>query len=256
VEFHRAPPLDVRHCGDDEPAGGEMTRAPGRLSIVMPCYNEQQGLADSARQVLQVLSDLVARGRVADGSNLWLVDDGSRDGTWGVIEALAAADPRVVGLKLSRNRGHQNALLAGLMNADGDAVISLDADLQDDISVIDDMVTAWQSGFEIVFGVRRSRDEDSFFKRWTARRYACWGSTWCLTTLNTGCWVAPPSRHCRNSPRPTSSCEGLFRSWASGRRRSSTIARHAWRVRRSTRCDGWWALAWMASRRSARCRCG
>ena len=148
-----------------------MTRAPGRLSIVMPCYNEQQGLADSARQVLQVLSDLVARGRVGEGSNLWLVDDGSRDGTWGVIETLAAADQRVVGLKLSRNRGHQNALLAGLMNADGDAVISLDADLQDDIGVIDDMVSAWQSGFEIVFGVRRSRDEDSFFKRWTARRY-------------------------------------------------------------------------------------
>jgi len=148
-----------------------MTRAPGRLSIVMPCYNEEQGLAESARQVLQVLSDLVARGRVGEGSSLWLVDDGSRDGTWAVIEALAAADPRVVGLKLSRNRGHQNALLAGLMNADGDAVISLDADLQDDIGVIDDMVSAWQSGFEIVYGVRRSREQDSFFKRWTARRY-------------------------------------------------------------------------------------
>jgi polyisoprenyl-phosphate glycosyltransferase len=148
-----------------------MTRVSGRLSIVMPCYNEQQGLADAARQVLQVLSDLVARGRVAEGSGLWLVDDGSRDGTWEVIEGLAAADPRVTGLKLSRNRGHQNALLAGLMNADGDAVISLDADLQDDIAVIDDMVAAWQSGFEIVYGVRRSREEDSFFKRWTARRY-------------------------------------------------------------------------------------
>lgn len=145
-------------------------RNAGRLSIVMPCYNEQEGLAVAARQVLQLLSDLVSRGRVAEGS-LWLVDDGSRDGTWGVIESLAAADPRVAGLKLSRNRGHQNALLAGLMNADGDAVISLDADLQDDIGVIDEMVTAWQSGFEIVYGVRRSRAQDSFFKRWSARRY-------------------------------------------------------------------------------------
>ena len=105
------------------------------------------------------------------GSNLWLVDDGSRDGTWSVIESLAAADARVVGLKLSRNRGHQNALLAGLMNADGDAVISLDADLQDDIGVIDEMVAAWHGGSEVVYGVRRSRVQDSFFKRWTARRY-------------------------------------------------------------------------------------
>ena len=146
-------------------------RTPGRLSIVMPCYNEQEGLAASAAQVLQVLADLVARGRVAEGSNLYLVDDGSRDGTWAVIESLAAADARVVGLKLSRNRGHQNALLAGLMNADGDAVIWLDADLQDDIAVIDEMVSAWQAGNEVVYGVRRSRVQDSFFKRWSARRY-------------------------------------------------------------------------------------
>lgn len=148
-----------------------MSRPACRLSIVMPCYNEQEGLASSAQQVLRLLSDLAARGRVAEGSSLWLVDDGSRDGTWEVIESLAAADPRVVGLKLSRNRGHQNALLAGLMNADGDAVISLDADLQDDIAVIDEMVSAWQSGFEVVYGVRRSRAQDSFFKRWSARRY-------------------------------------------------------------------------------------
>ncbi len=145
--------------------------APGRLSIVMPCYNEQAGLAEAAGQVLRLLSGMAASGRIASGSNLWLVDDGSRDGTWDVIESLAAADPRVVGLKLSRNRGHQNALLAGLMHADGDAVITLDADLQDDIGVIDEMVAAWQSGHEVVYGVRRSRGHDSFFKRWTARRY-------------------------------------------------------------------------------------
>lgn len=142
----------------------------GRLSVVMPCYNEQEGLAGAARQVLDLLASLVARGRIAE-ANLWLVDDGSRDGTWAVIESLAAADARVVGLRLSRNRGHQNALLAGLMNADGDAVISLDADLQDDIGVIDEMLAAWQSGHELVYGVRRSRDQDSRFKRWTARRY-------------------------------------------------------------------------------------
>jgi glycosyltransferase involved in cell wall biosynthesis len=143
----------------------------GRISIVMPCYNEQEGLAASAQQVLQLLAELRSRGRVAEGSNLWLVDDGSHDATWSVIEGLAAADPHVVGLKLSRNRGHQNALLAGLLNADGDAVISLDADLQDDIAIIDDMIGAWQAGHEIVYGVRRSRVQDSYFKRWTARRY-------------------------------------------------------------------------------------
>jgi len=135
-----------------------------KVSIVVPVYNEQDNvlpLAEELNRLTAALPDL----------EVLLVDDGSRDGTWGVIESLAAADSRVVGLKLSRNRGHQNALLAGLMNADGDAVISLDADLQDDVAVIDDMITAWQSGFEIVFGVRRSRKEDSFFKRWTARRY-------------------------------------------------------------------------------------
>ncbi|HXC60531.1 MAG TPA: glycosyltransferase family 2 protein, partial [Steroidobacteraceae bacterium] len=140
-----------------------------RLSIVMPCYNEEAGLTATVGQLLPLLEDLAARGKITSG-NLWLVDDGSRDGTWHIIERLAA-DPRVVGVKLSRNRGHQNALLAGLLTADGDAVISLDADLQDDIAVIEEMLDAFNAGNEVVFGVRRSRKDDTFFKRWSARRY-------------------------------------------------------------------------------------
>jgi len=140
-----------------------------RLSIVMPCYNEEAGLAAVVAQLLPLLEELVSRGKIASG-NIWLVDDGSRDGTWPLIERLAG-DPRVIGVKLSRNRGHQNALLAGLLSADGDAVISLDADLQDDIAVIEEMIDAFHAGNEVVFGVRRSRVDDSLFKRWTARRY-------------------------------------------------------------------------------------
>ena len=142
-----------------------------RLSVVIPCYNEEAALADSVREVRQALDSLEASGKIARGSQIWLIDDGSRDGTWPLIESLSAADPQVVGMKLSRNRGHQHALLAGLLSADGDAVISMDADLQDDLGVLGEMVDAWRAGSEIVYGVRRSRTEDTLFKRWTARRY-------------------------------------------------------------------------------------
>lgn len=141
------------------------------LSIVIPCYDEEPGLADCVAQVQQVMAGIVASGRISADSNLWLVDDGSRDGTWALIEALAGAHANVHGVKLSRNRGHQNALLAGLASADGDAVLTLDADLQDDIHVIGDMVDAWLAGSEVVYGVRRRRDTDSLPKRWSARRY-------------------------------------------------------------------------------------
>jgi glycosyltransferase involved in cell wall biosynthesis len=142
-----------------------------RLSVVIPCYNEEAVLAECVGQVLQLLDDLKSKGKIASGSNLWLVDDGSRDATWQLIEQLAAQHANVTGVKLSRNRGHQNALLAGLMSADGDAVISLDADLQDDIGVVEEMIDAHLAGNEVVFGVRRSRVQDTVFKRWSARRY-------------------------------------------------------------------------------------
>jgi glycosyltransferase involved in cell wall biosynthesis len=142
-----------------------------RLSVVIPCYNEAAVLVECVRQVLQLLDDLKARGKVAPDSNVWLIDDGSADGTWQLIEQLAGQHTNVIGVKLSRNRGHQNALLAGLLTADGDAVISLDADLQDDTGVIEEMIDAHRAGNEVVFGVRRSRVQDTVFKRWSARRY-------------------------------------------------------------------------------------
>lgn len=142
-----------------------------RLSVVIPCYNEEPGLAESVHEIQQVLAGMVASGRIAPDSNIWLVDDGSRDRTWQVIESLAARYTNVSGVKLSRNRGHQNALLAGMMCADGDAVVTIDADLQDDIDVMPEMVEAHLDGSEVVYGVRRSRKTDSFMKRWPAQRY-------------------------------------------------------------------------------------
>jgi len=142
-----------------------------RLSIVVPCYNESAVLADSVQRLRGVLDDLRGKGKIAPASNLWLIDDGSSDATWTLIQRFANAWPDVVGVKLSRNSDHQNALVAGLASADGDAVISLDADLQDDIAAIESMVDAHAAGSEVVFGVRRNRSQDSMFKRGTARGY-------------------------------------------------------------------------------------
>jgi glycosyltransferase involved in cell wall biosynthesis len=142
-----------------------------RLSIVVPCFNESAVLAASVQRLRQVLEALHASGKIDAGSNLWLIDDGSSDGTWALIQRFATAYPDVVGVKLSHNCGHQNALLAGIENADGDAVISVDADLQDDVNAIEAMVDAHAEGHEVVLGVRRERAQDSPFKRGSARAY-------------------------------------------------------------------------------------
>ena len=142
-----------------------------RLSLVVPCYNEEEALPLTAPRLARLMDDLIARGKVASDSNIWLVDDGSKDDTWTLIESLTRESDLFVGVKLSRNRGHQNALLSGLMTADGDAVVSIDADLQDDLSVIEKMVDAHAEGYEIVYGVRKARDTDTWFKRWSALRY-------------------------------------------------------------------------------------
>ena len=142
-----------------------------KLSVVVPCYNEEEALRHAVPALETLMLDLVARGIIAAGSNIWLVDDGSTDCTWSLIQALANRSELFVGVKLSRNRGHQNALLAGLLSADGDAVISMDADLQDDLGTIEAMATAYSAGYEIVYGVRRARQSDTRFKRWTALGY-------------------------------------------------------------------------------------
>jgi glycosyltransferase involved in cell wall biosynthesis len=141
------------------------------LSIVVPCYNEQAALPATIARLCEVLGELVARGAAEPASTITFVDDGSRDATWAIIEAAARANPAVCGIKLSRNRGHQNAVLAGLLSVDGDAVVSIDADLQDDPAVIAEMLEQYQSGAEIVYGVRRSRRSDNWFKRWSAESY-------------------------------------------------------------------------------------
>ncbi|NBY26485.1 MAG: glycosyltransferase, partial [Betaproteobacteria bacterium] len=142
-----------------------------RLAIVVPCYNEEEVLPETSRRLLSMLTRLQDRQLASTDSSVHFVDDGSKDGTWALIESLAAVDARVHGIKLSRNRGHQPALLAGLLSVDGDAVVSIDADLQDDVSVIEAMVQAFAAGAEVVYGVRDSRQSDSAFKRSTALMY-------------------------------------------------------------------------------------
>lgn len=141
------------------------------LEIVVPCYNEQEVLQESARILSEVLSNLIAEGLISKRSALTFIDDGSKDNTWKIIEALAAANAMLHGIKLSRNQGHQNALLAGLLHSKADAVISIDADLQDDVSTIRSMLKEHSKGYEIVFGVRNCRKSDSLFKRLTAEMY-------------------------------------------------------------------------------------
>lgn len=140
------------------------------LYIVVPCYNEEEVLPESHKRFLEKLSALIAGGRISDDSRILFVNDGSKDNTWGLIEQYHAQDKHICGLKLSRNRGHQNALLAGLMTAKehADCVVSLDADLQDDINAVDEMLTKFEEGCDVVYGVRSSRAKDTFFKRTTA----------------------------------------------------------------------------------------
>lgn len=141
------------------------------LGLVLPCYNEEEVLPLTAERVGAELAGLVADGVVNADSHICFVDDGSSDRSWQIIEQLAAADSRFRGLKLSRNYGHQYALYAGLMEMDADAVVSLDADLQDDVCALRRMVELYREGNEIVYGVRENRDSDSAFKRGTARAH-------------------------------------------------------------------------------------
>jgi polyisoprenyl-phosphate glycosyltransferase len=141
-----------------------------QLAIVVPCYNEDEVLPETASRLNSVLNELMAAGFIG-GMSVYFIDDGSTDRTWALIEEMAARDNRVHGIKLSRNYGHQSALLAGLFHAPGDAVISIDADLQDDLAAIKDMLAAYSTGAEIVYGIRRERSSDTIFKRGTAEGY-------------------------------------------------------------------------------------
>lgn len=143
------------------------------LYIVVPCYNEEEVLPETSRRLKEKMEALVAAGTVSEGSRILFVNDGSRDRTWEIISALHAADPVFSGVDLTRNRGHQNALLAGLMTAKDrcDMAISMDADLQDDVDAVDKMIEEYHAGCDIVYGVRSSRKKDTFFKRFTAEGF-------------------------------------------------------------------------------------
>ena len=143
------------------------------LYIVIPCYNEQEVLPITAPMFLEKLNSLAASDRISDDSRILFVNDGSRDATWEIIENLSRQDRHFVGISQSRNRGHQNAVLAGLMEAKGlcDIAISIDCDGQDDINAMDRMIEAYQDGYDVVYGVRSSRETDTFFKRFTAQSF-------------------------------------------------------------------------------------
>ena len=143
------------------------------LYIVVPCYNEQEVLPITAPMFLEKINSLAAADKISGESRILFVNDGSRDQTWEIIEELAAKDEHYIGISQSRNRGHQNAVLAGLMEAKElcDITISIDCDGQDDINAMDEMVNAYLDGCEVVYGVRSDRESDSFFKRFTAQSF-------------------------------------------------------------------------------------
>jgi glycosyltransferase involved in cell wall biosynthesis len=142
-----------------------------RLAIVVPCYNEQEVLRETCAQMTGLLARLQRGGRADAASRIYFVDDGSSDQTWPIISSFVRDGLPVVGIKLSRNCGHQNALLAGLFLAEGDALVTIDADLQDDIEAITTMLDHFEAGCDIVYGVRARRDSDSFFKRLSAESF-------------------------------------------------------------------------------------
>lgn len=144
-----------------------------KLYLVIPCYNEQEVLPETAGRLKAKLQSLIEKEKIAAGSRIVFVNDGSGDRTWEIIKELHEADSIYSGINLSRNRGHQNALLAGLMTVKdhADMVISMDADLQDDVNAIDEMIDKYRNGTDIVYGVRSSRAKDTFFKKATAEGF-------------------------------------------------------------------------------------
>lgn len=142
-----------------------------QLSIVVPCYNEEEVLPETVQRLQTMLGRLIIAEKIAPNSEIVLVDDGSRDRTWELIREAHTQDARFRGVKLSTNRGHQTALIAGLWATSGEAVVSIDADLQDDVGAIESMVDAYVSGHEIVYGVRTRRPTDTAFKRSSAGAY-------------------------------------------------------------------------------------
>ncbi len=141
------------------------------VSLIVPCFNEESVLPETAKRLSELMPRLVQAGALAASSRVYFVDDGSKDRTWALIEAFAAQNPLFKGIKLSRNYGHQFAVLAGLLTVPGDAAVTVDADLQDDLGAIELMLAEHRKGAEIVYGIRKRRDTDTLMKRVTAEGY-------------------------------------------------------------------------------------
>ncbi len=143
------------------------------LYVVIPCYNEEEVLKETTKRLKEKLSKLIKNKKISNKSKVMYVNDGSKDNTWKIIKEINKKESLFTGITLSRNRGHQNALLAGLMTAKkyADVVISMDADLQDDINAIDEMIDKYNNGCDIVYGVRSSRKKDTWFKKTTAQGF-------------------------------------------------------------------------------------
>lgn len=143
------------------------------LFIVIPCYNEEEVLDETVKEISKKMNELISKKQISKNSKVMFVNDGSRDKTWSIIKKYSKSNKLITGISLSRNRGHQNALVAGLLTAKdyADVVISMDADLQDDINAIDKMLDKYMNGCEIVYGVRSARKKDTFFKKHTAQMF-------------------------------------------------------------------------------------
>ena len=161
----------LRATASRPPPAAGAAPGPVELAIVVPCFNEAAVLPETVERLAVLLTSLVAEGLAAPSSTVWFVDDGSGDDTWELIEVAARIFPAVHGMKLSRNRGHQHALLAGLLTLQAGAVVTVDADLQDDLEAIREMLVKHSAGADVVYGVRRARSSDSWFKRTTAQGY-------------------------------------------------------------------------------------
>ena len=156
---------------DMDVSGNDKLKHPPRIGLVIPCFNEEEVLAETTSRLIALLTKMRDAGVISSDSAVYYIDDGSKDSTWALISALSRAHQHVHGIKLSRNCGHQRALLCGLMNAPGDAIISVDADLQDDLNAIPRMVRNYREGSDVVYAVRDKRDTDTLFKRLTAEGY-------------------------------------------------------------------------------------
>lgn len=148
-----------------------MTAQIPSLAIVIPCYNEEEMLPKTLATMLSLRDGMISRGKINTASKVYLVDDGSKDKTWQILASEAASNPALVAVKLSRNKGHQNALYAGLCTTTEDITVSIDADMQDDPQNIEAMVDEYLKGNDVVYGVRSARHTDTFFKRFTAEGY-------------------------------------------------------------------------------------